>query len=40
MVDLEAEFGWEFGDYGYFDDGVVEINEDLDVDAMAFMIDA
>jgi len=39
MVDLEAEWGWEFGDYGNFDDGFVTFN-DADVDAMAFMIDA
>jgi hypothetical protein len=40
MVNLEAEWGWMFGDWRDYDQETINATEDTDVDAMAFMLDA
>lgn len=40
MFSLEAEWGWQFGDWFDYDQEVAGDTEDSDVDAMAFMLDA
>ncbi|RJX27425.1 MAG: hypothetical protein C4531_13810 [Desulfurivibrio sp.] len=37
---IEGEWGWRFGDWQDFDTEVAGVQEDRDVDAMAFMLDA
>ncbi|MBI4794118.1 MAG: hypothetical protein HY789_15580 [Deltaproteobacteria bacterium] len=40
MFSLEAEWGWMFGDWFDYDQEVIGVTEDRDVDTMAFMLDA